>query len=604
MTRQHTTFVMMTLRLVFVIGIALLFITPDSSHAANCLSNQDGIWNADATWNDCFDAPIDFAGDQPGLDDNITIANNVTLAQDESPAGGFINLFGICVGSPYEDQCRDYEEFTANLTINGSLTFNNGGNLRHRGQINVNGLFNINQGGTLTLGHVPTGGDLTVAGGGTMNVLGNLINIAIPTAIADSGDFIYIGAPPVPAPPTPADPIIDPSDIINNGTFNIGNNATPTPFVNLSNFTNNNVLNNRGVITNQQWVFPCKIRDTSPIPVVLVYEILTCNRNSNFTNNGIIENFNTIVNTAPAVFTNNGTINNYCGATLTGVIGGTINNLCTVNITAPTEVIEGDSTQFIISLPTGVTNTSTQDIVINLAIGGTAIDDTDYTLSETVSVTIAPGQSSAVLDLTTVDNDLIDPDRNVVVSIASGAGPAVIGANNATVTIRNDEVAFVINDPAISKLGFLLPDNTGVTGEVLEWIVTVTNQNDIPITNVNIIDTLIPDLRIDRVDATGAQVNINGQTVSVTYPALNPRQTVQFSIFTTVLEGEEVSNTACVTINETGNVTCTTGLAITQLPDTGDSPFSRKWLIAIAVFMTSLVGLALISRLRPHTTAQ
>jgi uncharacterized repeat protein (TIGR01451 family) len=133
-------------------------------------------------------------------------------------------------------------------------------------------------------------------------------------------------------------------------------------------------------------------------------------------------------------------------------------------------------------------------------------------------------------------------------------------------------------DPAISKIGFLLPGQVGVTSERLEWIVTVSNAGNISGQNVVVTDTLVTALRVDSVDAPGAAVSINGQTVTVTYPVLNPGETRQFSIFTTVLAGVEVSNTACVAASNQATIECAEGNAIAQLPHTGETPYWRQWL--------------------------
>jgi uncharacterized repeat protein (TIGR01451 family) len=135
-----------------------------------------------------------------------------------------------------------------------------------------------------------------------------------------------------------------------------------------------------------------------------------------------------------------------------------------------------------------------------------------------------------------------------------------------------------IFDPAISKIGFLLPGQVGVTGEQVEWMVTVSNTGTVAGNNVVVSDTLVPALRIDSVNAPGASVNINGQTVTVTYPIINPGQSFQFSIVTMVLQGIQVENTACVNATNQAATECATGSAITSLPSTGESPAWRTWL--------------------------
>ena len=137
-------------------------------------------------------------------------------------------------------------------------------------------------------------------------------------------------------------------------------------------------------------------------------------------------------------------------------------------------------------------------------------------------------------------------------------------------------------DPAISKIGFLLPGQLGVTGELLEWVVTVSNTGGAPGSNVTVTDTLNANLTIDRVEAPGAAVSISGQTVTVIYPTLNPGQSAVFSIFTIVNSGVTVENTACV------GDRCATGQVVRQLPDTGETPAWR--LPAIALMIAGLAA--------------
>lgn len=148
-----------------------------------------------------------------------------------------------------------------------------------------------------------------------------------------------------------------------------------------------------------------------------------------------------------------------------------------------------------------------------------------------------------------------------------------------------------IFDPAISKLGLLVPGQTGVTGEQLEWIVTVSNTGNVAGNNVVVTDTLIDALRVDSVEAPGANVSINGQTVSVTYTTLNVGQTVQFSIFTTVLDGVEVNNTACVFADNQQIEECATGAIIASLPQTGETPIWRNLLL---LFLLAGMGLTIV----------
>jgi uncharacterized repeat protein (TIGR01451 family) len=168
--------------------------------------------------------------------------------------------------------------------------------------------------------------------------------------------------------------------------------------------------------------------------------------------------------------------------------------------------------------------------------------------------------------------------------------PAPPPASNANVVAQAQTIG--VFDPALSKIGFLLPGDVGVTGEQIEWVITVNNLGNAPGTNVVIADTLRPELRIDRVDHTSGTVAINGQTVAMTFPTLAPGQSVQFSVITTVLQGRSFDNVACLTADNADQL-CVTGQAISTLPNTGEIS-SRRIVTAAAIYgigaLITLIG--------------
>lgn len=138
-----------------------------------------------------------------------------------------------------------------------------------------------------------------------------------------------------------------------------------------------------------------------------------------------------------------------------------------------------------------------------------------------------------------------------------------------------------IFDPAISKIGFLQTGQVGVQGEQIEWMITVFNPSGVAGTNLTVTDTLPVELRVDAVNTpSGITSTVNGQTVIVTIPLLNPGESVQYSILTTVVSGGvEVSNTACVIASNAGAERCATASAITQLPRTGEVPWWSRFVL-------------------------
>lgn len=188
---------------------------------------------------------------------------------------------------------------------------------------------------------------------------------------------------------------------------------------------------------------------------------------------------------------------------------------------------------------------------------------------------------------TIASTTLADSGATFRCRVSSAGFPDAV-SNTALLTVNPPTVSLF--DPAISKLGFLQPGQLGAQNEVIEWVVTVSNPSGVRGNNVVITDTLRPELRIDRVDAPNASVNISGQTVTVTYATLVSGQSVRFSIFTTVISGgAQLDNTACVSADNIRDVECVTAPAIQSLPSTGETPWWRVWVLVSMVMMILLI---------------
>ncbi|MCC6612838.1 MAG: isopeptide-forming domain-containing fimbrial protein [Anaerolineae bacterium] len=92
-----------------------------------------------------------------------------------------------------------------------------------------------------------------------------------------------------------------------------------------------------------------------------------------------------------------------------------------------------------------------------------------------------------------------------------------------------------VGDPALSKTGVLFPGDTGLPGEQLTWIVTVTNTSEEPETDIVVTDTIRNDQRIDAVSTEQGTISVSGQTVTADIGTLDPAQVVNFYIDVTVL---------------------------------------------------------------------
>ena len=116
----------------------------------------------------------------------------------------------------------------------------------------------------------------------------------------------------------------------------------------------------------------------------------------------------------------------------------------------------GDDGQFTVSL----TNASSTDTVVSYTISGTGLDGTDYAaLSGTV--TIDAGDTAATIDVSVIDDSLVELAETVTLtldSITSGDADIAIdgAADSATVTIADDDSALVsiaASDPSAAEPG-------------------------------------------------------------------------------------------------------------------------------------------------------
>ncbi len=117
-----------------------------------------------------------------------------------------------------------------------------------------------------------------------------------------------------------------------------------------------------------------------------------------------------------------------------------------------------------------------------------------------------------------------DDDRTIVPVVHEGEEPGGGGP----------EVLYF--DPALSKIGVLEDKGQlGLPGERLTWVLTISNVGTGPGLNVQIVDRVPDELRIDGVTFEGGTYTIEGQTVTFTIARLDPGQTLTAYIYTTVL---------------------------------------------------------------------
>ncbi|MEO1644495.1 MAG: hypothetical protein AAFR67_04870, partial [Chloroflexota bacterium] len=185
----------------------------------------------------------------------------------------------------------------------------------------------------------------------------------------------------------------------------------------------------------------------------------------------------------------------------------------------------------------------------------------------------------------------------------------------ATTTISIDDVVptstsspdsqtqIAIFDPALSKIGLLLPGELGLLGERLQWVTTITNNGTVTGTNVIFTDTLRLELRVESVTSTQGIGIISGQTVTVNLGDIVPGQVITVIIETTVLQSNiTVDNIACVDADNSSEICVLSApistVNVTELPATGETPW---WRDALLIVLTSLIlcgGAIGVNRLR------
>jgi hypothetical protein len=308
-------------------------------------------------------------------------------------------------------------------------------------------------------------------------------------------------------------------------------------------------------------------------------------------------------NTSPAIndSSSTATTNDQRGAAAVGIrdIGafefGSIFPTVTFSIDQTT-LVESDTATITVT----VSNYAGETIDVYFGQTGSTTRE-DYTFSP--SMLTFTGDGSQIITVMAVEDALVEGSETLDLELLVVGAADVTDTNPQSITIQDmpsddpaedpipaADIDVSVFAPAISKVGFLIPGEVGETGEQIEWVVRVTNASSVTGQNVTITDVIDSRLQINNVEAVGATVTITGQTLTVIYPTLDVGQSVQLSVFTTVLQGELVTNTACIYADNGGTEQCTTGSTVAQLPNTGEVPVWRTpLLIALGVFAVLLL---------------
>jgi uncharacterized repeat protein (TIGR01451 family) len=155
--------------------------------------------------------------------------------------------------------------------------------------------------------------------------------------------------------------------------------------------------------------------------------------------------------------------------------------------------------------------------------------------------------------------------------------------------------------PVISKEAALAPGALGLPGEQIIWTVMVTNAGTVPGYNFQVMDTIRPELRIDRVETDRGTVSVDQQTITWTVDQLNPAESVQMRIYTTILRtpSDGLFFNEAVVLGPEGPVAATAQVpGVSDLPSTGypqphDSQPDRKVIMAGLGLLIGLGGVIL-----------
>jgi len=131
------------------------------------------------------------------------------------------------------------------------------------------------------------------------------------------------------------------------------------------------------------------------------------------------------------------TVGSDANATVTIVdsIGTSVGPILTIN-SSTADVSEGQQVVFTV----GASVPSTREIDVNIALSGTAVNNVDFTFP-TQDFVIPAGQTQVQIPVTIRQDDLLESDKQIVVTLLGGAGYTVAEPNHAHATIVDDDLA-------------------------------------------------------------------------------------------------------------------------------------------------------------------
>ncbi len=292
----------------------------------------------------------------------------------------------------------------------------------------------------------------------------------------------------------------------------------------------------------------------------------------------------------------------------TPTVGDTVSYTITVSNAGPSDATNAMVTDTLGSGLTYVSSNASQGsynsstglwTVGDLGAGSSAT----LTLNATVNASGSYGNTAAVVGSDQPDPSPVNNQIRIILSpgeTTPEVTPPVIpptGEPTAVVAVPTS-LPITIADPMIAKdvsAPFAQPDGP------ISWTITVTNPNSVPIHNITVIDNLPPQAELVSATATAGSISTTGQTVTFSIQTLDGGQTVVITIEGRVrsdASGAVITNVASLTSaeNPTPHTAQATVLRVTELPRTGETPWWRTPLLALAIGTLGLCGWMFVRR--------
>jgi uncharacterized repeat protein (TIGR01451 family) len=156
---------------------------------------------------------------------------------------------------------------------------------------------------------------------------------------------------------------------------------------------------------------------------------------------------------------------------------------------------------------------------------------------------------------------------------------------------------------SLTKQGEWQSGAVGVVGDRLSWLITVHNTGSVAATNLVITDVLLPELGNIEIFIDRGTASLDGQTVTLTIPILNPGETVLARINATVMRipaNGRLDNTVTMLGQDASGALLTRSASAvlqltTTLPATGYPSSDRSmewWLPAAGLALTAILIVA------------